>query len=53
MTTLFYAIDVETALDYGLASSLPVEISIVSFTLSRGVIAEFHKFIDPGTIPVP
>ncbi|XP_042190658.1 protein maelstrom homolog isoform X2 [Callorhinchus milii] len=30
---------------------LPCEIGCVKYSMNRGIIGEFHKFIDPGTIP--
>src|SRR5690606_6720348 len=49
----FYFIDFETILDYGLASHIPVEIAVIAWSVERGELRIFHKFIDPGHIPAP
>eukprot|EP01126_Amoeba_proteus_P045581 TRINITY_DN5111_c0_g4_i7.p1 TRINITY_DN5111_c0_g4~~TRINITY_DN5111_c0_g4_i7.p1 ORF type:complete len:315 (+),score=52.64 TRINITY_DN5111_c0_g4_i7:57-1001(+) len=46
-----HIIEFETILSLG-SLHIPVEMAAYSFSLEKGEIASFHKFVDPGNIPL-
>ena len=45
-------IDVQTTIPLNGGNVFPCELAVTAFTFSQGEIRSFHKFIDPGPIPL-